>query len=571
MATAPLQSLYAGTPEEKEALEEVKSSQRMLNDALMYRVNMLDPTMLAMAQGFLAPTKTGSFGESLGNVAARVLPVQEAEEKRAQEIAKMRYELALQRFGQTQATAGMEMARNLLGGAPSAAGAPAGAPGAAPGAAPTAAAGAGEARPTGGRLQNITADQVAALGMMPGMKGTADALREAIKLDRERYKFDAGMVIDTAAPGGPKVVLDMRGGEQKPTEIVIDGKSMTINMSPTEEFEFRTANQQGRGKEYFEKNLKGRKVGPELVPYGGQLQEVEIPMLGGMKIRATPRQAAMIEKLQDEAFTSGNSSELRRYVGMLSNQNLGAGAGGQGAAPAEGRQQAPVGITSDLADLPLKEQNEEIVKRLSAADKPAQEQATLLMNTAAPQVTIASNRRLKEISDLVSKHRNVVGLMNMQGILPAMAQAAQEGVRVGQYTVSLPVTQFLEKLKLKPEEQQIARRIAMLLDEEFFNRAQLSKSALGPQISNADTVLMKSPLARPEDSADLIKYWAMHGVLSNKQLDDMYTSLNAWQDATRGKAPARQFFNKEGRAIMNRYTPLYMQLQSEFLPVETPR
>ena len=80
-----------------------------------------------------------------------------------------------------------------------------------------------------------------------------------------------------------------------------------------------------------------------------------------------------------------------------------------------------------------------------------------------------------------------------------------------------------------------------------------------------------SPLARPEDSADLIKYWAMHGVLSNKQLDDMYTSLNAWQDATRGKAPARQFFNKEGRAIMNRYTPLYMQLQSEFLPVETPR
>ena len=219
----------------------------------------------------------------------------------------------------------------------------------------------------------------------------------------------------------------------------------------------------------------------------------------------------------------------------------------------------------------LKEQNEEIVKRLSAADKPAQEQATLLMNTAAPQVTIASNRRLKEISDLVSKHRNVVGLMNMQGILPAMAQAAQEGVRVGQYTVSLPVTQFLEKLKLKPEEQQIARRIAMLLDEEFFNRAQLSKSALGPQISNADTVLMKSPLARPEDSADLIKYWAMHGVLSNKQLDDMYTSLNAWQDATRGKAPARQFFNKEGRAIMNRYTPLYMQLQSEFLPVETPR
>ena len=65
---------------------------------------------------------------------------------------------------------------------------------------------------------------------------------------------------------------------------------------------------------------------------------------------------------------------------------------------------------------------------------------------------------------------------------------------------------------------------------------------------------------------ELITYWAKHGILTNKQLDAMYKGLNSWQDQTRGKAPVRQFFNKEGRAIMNEYTPYYMQLQNQFFP-----
>ena len=110
-----------------------------------------------------------------------------------------------------------------------------------------------------------------------------------------------------------------------------------------------------------------------------------------------------------------------------------------------------------------------------------------------------------------------------------------------------------------------------MLFRSFFNRANLLKSALGPSISNADTVLMKSPVAQPTDTAELITYWAKHGLLTNKQLDSMFSGLNDWQDRTRGKAPARQFFNKEGRAIMNQYTPLYMELQNQFLPSAASR
>jgi hypothetical protein len=90
--SAPI-SLGYGTS----AWDEYTAAQQEAKDILAQRNNrLLDPTYLAMAQGFFAPTKTGSFGESLGNVAAAVGPAQAAEEKRTMDMAKMRMELAQQ-------------------------------------------------------------------------------------------------------------------------------------------------------------------------------------------------------------------------------------------------------------------------------------------------------------------------------------------------------------------------------------------------------------------------------------------------------------------------------------------
>ena len=51
---------------------------RKLNESLDLRKNRtFDPMLLAAAQGFLAPTKTGSFMESLGRVAGAVGEAQE--------------------------------------------------------------------------------------------------------------------------------------------------------------------------------------------------------------------------------------------------------------------------------------------------------------------------------------------------------------------------------------------------------------------------------------------------------------------------------------------------------------
>jgi hypothetical protein len=361
-------------------------------------------------------------------------------------------------------------------------------------------------------------------------------------------------------------------------------------MTPTELREFNEAFRQGKGDDYFDKNLKGRRTDVNLPSSGGDLKEISVPLLGDVVFRGTPKQAAMVERLSEQALKTRNPTALKEYVDSITKPMAmpaaparptavppaAQAAPGQPAAPAvAGRPPAPQPAaqpaeqpapTSDLAGLPLADQNKTILERLTLADKPAQETMAVLMKSAGPESIVPSNQRLKELVSIIDKNPKVVGLMNQEGVIAGIAAAAQQGLQVGSTSVSLPVTTFLEKVKLNPQEQQVARRVAQLLDQEFFTRAALAKSALGPQISNTDAIAMKSPMARPEDGAQLIKYWSLHGVLVNRQNDELVNSYNSWMDKTKGRQPARQFWNTEGRKILNQYTPYFEKLEKDFSP-----
>jgi hypothetical protein len=589
MASKAALSLYADTPEAQKIVQEYKDQQKLLMDSLVERKQLFDPTLLAMAQGFLSPTRTGSFGEALGNVAAQVAPVQQAEEKRAQDIAKMRFDMAQQNLQSYQTTQGDKMFNDILAKRlqppPSQPAATPEGQAAQTGAAPVQTA---AAAPQG--LKSVTTDDIAMIARTPNGMPKAEFLLKLQDSERGRFKTLDGQIIDLDAPGGPALFADFRNVKQEPTEIVVGGKPLNLNMTPTELREFNTAFRQGKGDEYFDKNLKGRRTDINLPAAGGDLKEISVPLLGDVVFRGTPRQAADIEKLSAEAAKTRNPTALRDYVDSITKPLPMPAAAPQAAerpaaAPAApvqlpmpavaGRQPAPQAAprpaaqpepTSDLAGLPLADQNKEMLARLSAADKPAQETMATLMKSAGPETTVASNQRLKELVTIINNNPKVVGLMNQQGVVAGIAAAAQQGLQVGSTSVSLPVTTFLEKQKLTPQEQQIARRVAQLLDQEFFTRAALAKSVLGPQISNTDSIAMRSPMARPEDGAQLIKYWSLHGVLVNRQNDDLVNSYNSWMNSTRGRQPARQYWNTEGRKILNQYTPYFEKLEKDFSP-----
>ena len=122
-AAMPTGAAYVpGTdPSTIEANRVYQEALKRLNESLDLRRNrMFDPMGLAMARGFLGPSQTGSFMESLGRVAGTV---GEAQEKG---IAEQQQE-AQQRLAVAQSGLELERLRQrerILGGVPS--GAPAG-------------------------------------------------------------------------------------------------------------------------------------------------------------------------------------------------------------------------------------------------------------------------------------------------------------------------------------------------------------------------------------------------------------------------------------------------------------
>jgi len=101
------QAMGADSDAYKTAKAEVDAARETMKQALQNRKGRIDPTFLALAQGFLAPTRTGSFGESLGTAVGNYGKAQEAESDRNAQLAKMRYELALKSVDEEKEAAKM--------------------------------------------------------------------------------------------------------------------------------------------------------------------------------------------------------------------------------------------------------------------------------------------------------------------------------------------------------------------------------------------------------------------------------------------------------------------------------
>ena len=114
---APLSSVY-GNEEELKAIEKYREMQQQLENALTKRNQLFDPVLLAMAQGFLSPTKTGSFGEALGNVSAAIAPAAQKQKEEDMSIAKMRFELAQAGLEQERSTQSRKLLENMISSKP---------------------------------------------------------------------------------------------------------------------------------------------------------------------------------------------------------------------------------------------------------------------------------------------------------------------------------------------------------------------------------------------------------------------------------------------------------------------
>lgn len=243
-AKAPL-SLYADDDEGRQRVQEYKDSQDELRRALDSRQNQLfDPTLLAISQALLSPTKTGSFGEVIGNVAGAAGTAQQAEEKRAREIAGMRMELAQQGLQSYQSTATDKSFNELMNRARPGSPAPSsGAPAAT--AAPTAG---GASTPTPEpQGRSITSEDIALLASRPGGTEKAKILGDMIARDRDRYSISMnGIVFDKDT----RQYLNLEIPGQKQEDFAT--KAGTYRMTPYEYSQYKQADAAGQGQQFMD-------------------------------------------------------------------------------------------------------------------------------------------------------------------------------------------------------------------------------------------------------------------------------------------------------------------------------
>lgn len=111
---------------------EAEAQMQKLIDSLNVRKNMpFDPVLMRVAGALLQPTKTGSFGESLGYATTAAAEEGEKQAMRGIDLAKLEFELSQKKAEQQQAADAMKFRMQYFAGKPQAAAAPA-APAASP-------------------------------------------------------------------------------------------------------------------------------------------------------------------------------------------------------------------------------------------------------------------------------------------------------------------------------------------------------------------------------------------------------------------------------------------------------
>lgn len=484
-----------GATEANAAYEEAL---KRLTESLDARKNRLfDPTLLAMAEGFLGPTQTGGFGEALGRAAGKVRGAVLEEEKAERDIAQAQLALAERGIGVEQQKQRERQFQEYLGRQ----GAPAGMPAAPQGPAQPGSPQAGEARlqaavadkpPPGMEMsvgvqvfpptQNLmTSTSLLMQRYREGKMSLGDALAEAAKLENDRYVYRDNAVLDKLtgkmyfSPTGDTVeVSTSRGPQRVPKDLV-----RLNNPRAIEDYVAKLpSSAELAGGEAGARALAERGVSTETVSR-------YLPVIGGSA--DLPKEVAARYDAAAQRF-GANSPQARdavsAYLGLT-----------PGASP---------GMPEFKPGVPTKEerQRDEQMKNLSAEDRAKYEnEQRRKVFDAADDATSAMSRAnvLRQFADDPAAN-DMFGILSNSDVASAVARLVEQGLGVttpgGRVAVGIPEIQtVLRNLRLTPEQQAKYQTAIGLMVENQIKMAQYTKGA----VSNYEQQLFARAGINPED------------------------------------------------------------------------
>ena len=239
--------------------------------------------------------------------------------------------------------------------------------------------------------------------------------------------------------------------------------------------------------------------------------------------------------------------------------------------PIASAQPRSAGAPADLSGLPLAAQADVSKKRVEESDKPYNARRDEIL-AYTPQLLEASNTNLRQLDYFARNKPQIFALMQQQGVLSGLMTAAQEGAQLtaGDFNarLGLPVKQFLEKVKLSPEDQQAVRDVTRILGSEFLSNVKANKGLLGVNPTDNDARLLQAPMASIDDSSKAMQLWARQQILLNKQREALYGAWSGYADQAGAAASPRKFFTpgSEYERINKEYADFRMKLFKQFYP-----
>ena len=248
-----------------------QSALERIQAALTARENpSIDPMMLAMAQGFLTPGRTGSFAEGLGGAAGNVIPVMAQRQKEAMDNAQMRLQLAQAEREQANLTAATKEFRGITSGVPSV-GQTSATPTGQTSATPSAGADKGVGTPP--NVYPVTIQKALDFAArFPNQKALAEQLMQAAKMGLDRFAMSQnGIVFDKIS--GQYLNIDIPGQTQSPYSTPYG----SFNMTPNDYSNYRKAQGAGLGKEWIDAYREGKPFDVDSFKSSSEKPSVEKP------------------------------------------------------------------------------------------------------------------------------------------------------------------------------------------------------------------------------------------------------------------------------------------------------
>jgi hypothetical protein len=472
-----------------------------------------DPVLMATAAGLLAPTKTGSFGESLGYAAQGAGVASEKELERTKEDQKLELELAGKQMEFSQQLAGDTLMGNIFrnargpAGAPAAAGAPAGA---APAAAPASSVATAEVA----AVQNSPAAAAQVQGAANGRLPVTDehivwANRYAPKMVPVLEKIMTRQLEDEKLQVSKKTLENqIRETEQKTRKITPVGLRTERDITNKEYDQYRAKLKETGGdplkmNQYYAEQgwLEQEQARALSAANAGKGAEPLSPADYAKLIASTAKELETQQKIAEQAgLAPGVIKEAREKSAIAIAEQLAIATG-----------KSIIEIERDLkiaaGKLPLAVQEEGEKATAKARAEAAETKATKLLSAAeaAFSNTEIANDMIAYAKDPNTK--DAFGILAKPGLANAIGRAMEQGIQANagttNFSFSVPVS-IIASYKLTPSQIDALNIFASKTGQLQINSRQLNRTPGEGSTSDFETKMFGAIYAMPSDSARVI-------------------------------------------------------------------